>query len=274
MTQDTAITPGTQGHDASNADSPDATLRFEIRPGSDDDKYLLKDRTDILYYLRSLQQKGAMISVYPGEGPQAFLTRLLAIDEKTGNLIFDPSQNEQDNAKALASRLLVFITQLDKVRIQFTLPALELTDYIGGPAFKGAIPGQMVRLQRRDYFRLTAPANPRIHCVMSVKDENGREQHIDMNLLDISGGGVGVLVPPVGLSFVPDTVFTNVRIALPEQGEISASIKVCNVFTITQRDGTTRTRAGCQFVGLAPQMRSAIQRYIMRVERERSELVR
>lgn len=252
--------------DPMDAETP---LRFELMQASDFDKYFLAGRTEVLFYLRAMQQKGALISLYPGEGPRSFLTTLLAIEENPDALIFDVSRHDAENDAAVASRRPVFITQLEKVRMQFTVPKLEHVVYEGGPALRCAYPERLLRLQRRDYFRLTAPINPRIHCVLPLRDESGQEQAIDIKLLDISAGGVAVLVPPIGVSFVPDAVFHNARMALPELGEITASLVVRNVFAITQRDGTTHMRAGCEFVNLPAKMAAVLQRFIMKLERER-----
>lgn len=251
-------------------DDTDAPLRFELMQASDYGKYVLQGRTEVLFHLRAMRQKGALISLYPGEGPRSFLTTLLAVEEEPDALIFDVSRHDHDNAAAVESRRPVFITRVDKVRMQFTVPGLEPVTHDGGPALKSTLPERLLRLQRRDYFRLTAPVNPRIHCVLPLRDETGREQAIEIKLLDISAGGIAVLVPPLGISFVPDAVFHNVRMALPEVGEITTSLKVRNVFSITQRDGTAHLRAGCEFVNLASKSAGLLQRFIMKLERERS----
>lgn len=259
-------------NDAPNdaADGADTPLRFELMQASDYGRYFLQGRTEVLFHLRAMRQKGALISLYPGEGPRSFLTSLLSIEEDPDALIFDISRHDHDNDAAVASRRPVFITRVDKVRMQFTVPGLETVMHEGGPALKCAYPERLLRLQRRDYFRLTAPVNPRINCVLPLCDETGREQAIEIKLLDISAGGIAVLVPPLGISFVPDAVFHNVRMALPEVGEITTSLKVRNVFSITQRDGIAHLRAGCEFVDLAPKSAGLLQRFIMKLERERS----
>jgi c-di-GMP-binding flagellar brake protein YcgR len=54
-----------------------------------------------------------------------------------------------------------------------------------------------------------------------------------------------------------------------EVGVVITTLEVRNVFEITLRNGTRVTRAGCQFANLAGPMLTLIQRYIIKVERER-----
>jgi len=55
----------------------------------------------------------------------------------------------------------------------------------------------------------------------------------------------------------------------PEIGNIVATMEIRNVFEVTLRNGLKSKRAGCQFINLSANMQSMIQRYIIKVERER-----
>ena len=57
---------------------------------------------------------------------------------------------------------------------------------------------------------------------------------------------------------------------MPEVGTISATLQVRNVFRVTERGGT-ELRAGCQFIGLPGSADALIQRYILRMEKERAD---
>ena len=57
---------------------------------------------------------------------------------------------------------------------------------------------------------------------------------------------------------------------LPDLGIVTARLQVRNVFEITNRNGIRMLRAGCQFMGLSGNASSMIQRYILKIERERS----
>jgi hypothetical protein len=63
--------------------------------------------------------------------------------------------------------------------------------------------------------------------------------------------------------------FPNCRIELPEVGFVTATVKIRSVFEITLRSGARIKRAGCEFVKLPGPMSTLVQRYIIKVERER-----
>lgn len=43
-----------------------------------------------------------------------------------------------------------------------------------------------------------------------------------------------------------------------------------NLFRVTNRDGSVTLRAGCEFTQLSGNMAATIQRYILKIERERN----
>ena len=132
------------------------------------------------------------------------------------------------------------------------------------------VPDSLLRLQRREYYRLATPATHGITCSVVVHGEGIDERRVDATVLDISGGGLAVMVPPEGTPFEPDREFHHCRINLPEVGTIETKMRVRSVFRISAANGRPMLRAGCQFVRLPDSQVSMIQRYILRVERDRN----
>lgn len=244
------------------------SLKFELMQAEDDDKYLLHSKKEILFILRALRERGSLITVYFNQGNDFLLTSLLAISGDT-SLVFDPGSSAEMNRRALASEKLIFITTHDKVKIQFTVRRLEKTQFEGREAFRTGVPDTLLRLQRREYYRLTAPVAHPLKCVIPAKMADGSVTTVGATVIDISGGGLAVMTPPEGVEFETDHLFEDCRIELPDVGAVSATLRVRSVFEITLRSGARVKRAGCQFVDLSGHMLTLIQRYILRVERER-----
>ena len=59
------------------------------------------------------------------------------------------------------------------------------------------------------------------------------------------------------------------RIALPEEGTVVSTLEVRNLHQSTLRSGELVLRAGCHFVGIPAAHQAMIQRYIIRIDRER-----
>lgn len=243
---------------------------IELEQADDYSSYLLHSPAEILSVLRSLTQKGALITVYFDRGQSFLLTSLIALNPSRDEVIFDLGSNDEMNRRALLADKLIFTTLIDKVKVQFKLLGLAQTQFEGRTAFVGAIPKTLLRLQRREYFRLSTPiANP-ILLNATINRGDGSKASIDLPLLDISGGGIGLMTTPEQASlFQKGDRLENCRIRLPDEGPLSVTICVRNAYDVTTRSGLRHVRLGCEFVDLPSLKLTLVQRYITRVERER-----
>ena len=243
---------------------------FELEQADDYSQYLLYSRAEILAVLRSLIQKGALVTVHFDQGESFFLTSMISLLPDNTGFIIDVGSNEEMNAKALRARKLIFTTVVDKVKIQFSLDGLSRTESQGRPAFLGSVPDRLLRLQRREFFRLSTPiAHPVRLCTTIGHPEQGTRP-VDIPLLDISGGGVGLMVTPDQATlFEKGDMLDNCKIMLPSEGLLVVTLCVRNMFDVITRSGSRHVRVGCEFVDLPAARLSVVQRYITRVERER-----
>ena len=82
-----------------------------------------------------------------------------------------------------------------------------------------------------------------------------------------------MVAPPPGVSFSLGMLYEKCTLNLADNISIITTLRVCNMFSQTQRNGTELLRAGCEFVGLTPAQENAVQRYILKVERDRASRV-
>ena len=244
--------------------------RFELEQNNDYSKFLLYSKSEIVFVLRSLIQKGAMVTVYFDQGKSFLLTSLLALTQDNSEFILDIGSDHEMNSKALETDKLIFTTSIDKVKIQFSINKLSGTTYDGRPAFCGALPETLLRLQRREYFRLSTPIASPIKCIIPMKRADGSALTVEAPLLDISGGGVGLMVHPEqsGL-YQAEMAFKDCKISLPDEGLLVTTLRVRNSFEVTTKSGSHYVRVGCEFLDLQGSRLTMIQRYITRIERER-----
>lgn len=255
-------------------DEQQAAVRHELEDADGYSQYLLHSKTEILFLMRALIQKGAMITVYFDHGKSFLLTSLLATSSDNNFLYFDYGSSQEMNNKATQAERLMFTTALDKVKIQFSLKQLEKTDLEGKPAFRGAIPDTVLRLQRREYYRLETPIASPLKCLLPVLQSDGTANTLETTLLDISGGGIGIATAPAqAQQFATGTTFYNCKISIPDEGELIATLVVRNSFSVTTKTGSNYLRVGFEFVNLPGTRLSMIQRYITRIERERKARV-
>jgi len=243
---------------------------FELEQSEDYSRFLLNSRTEILFTIRTLIQKAAMVTVYFNHGKSFLLTTPLAIAPDNAGILFDVGSDEEMNRRALAADKLIFTTSIDRVKVQFKLPKLSADQFEGRPAFRGGLPETLLRLQRREYFRLATPVATPVKCLIPMRRADGSAMSCDAALIDISGGGIGLMVPLAQKELFPaGVVFADCRITLPNEGVFVATLGVRNGFEVTTRTGVRYLRVGCEFIDLPGSRLTMVQRYITRVERER-----
>jgi c-di-GMP-binding flagellar brake protein YcgR len=244
--------------------------RVELLHADDEGKYLLRDTREILRLVKGLISGRALITAHLAPGTQSFLTAVVGLSEDERALLLDGSMEESINQQLERAEQITCITQLDRIRIQFDLSGPVRIDGERSPVFSVGLPSEVLRLQRRDFYRLSTPATQTVTCAIPLRSESGGVTTVDLRILDISGGGIAIAVPPTGAAFEPGMSFSGCRLKLPESEPISARLTVRNLFRLVTRNGVEMLRAGCQFSELPPQADNEIQRYILKVERQRN----
>jgi c-di-GMP-binding flagellar brake protein YcgR len=208
-----------------------------------------------------------LITVYFDQGRYFFLTSIIALQAKNTEIILDIGSDEKTNARALETDELICLTEIDKVKVQFRLGRLRRVEYQERPAFVSAVPDELLRLQRREFFRLATPVINPIRLSTTLGPE---AQPVSLPLLDISGGGVGLMVSLDLASLLEKgMILENCKILLPSEELLVAKLCVRNMFGVTNQGGLRYVRVGCEFVDLSMAHLAIVERYIIHVERER-----
>lgn len=243
---------------------------FDLEKNNDYSKFLLYSKLEIVAVLRTLVQKGAMITAHFEHGKSFMLTSLIALSPDNSQVIFDVGSDHEMNSRALAANKLVFTAAVDKIKVQFSLNKLSGTTHDGRPAFRGTVPDTLLRLQRREYFRLSTPIATPIKCIIPMTRADGSALIAEAPLLDISGGGIGLMIQPEQASaYERGMTFKECKISLADEGVLITTLRVRNAFDVTARNGNLYVRVGCEFIELQGSHLTLIQRYITRTERDR-----
>lgn len=227
------------------------------------EEFTITSKTEIVFYLRQLINDGERISITFSEGRETFLTVLLALDEDKNLLVFDWGGSEDANKLFLKSPRNFFVATPQGVRNQFiTGPAREVV-HNKRKAFAVALPDKYVRLQRREYFRLSLPITRRLPC--SFTDQQNRAW--DVPIVDISLGGVGLEVTAPEAPFQIGDILPAAKINMEGFGVLGADLKV-HFLGENHRVDKKIWRIGCSFVKLSGAQENHIQRFITHIQRE------
>jgi flagellar brake protein len=181
-------------------------------------------------------------------------------------LLLDIGPDQEMNRRLLDSKQLLLTTTHEQVKVKFSAPRATLVNFQGYPALLIPIPKKVVRMQRREYYRVTTGiVNPLKARITFPSDDTTRTAEI--TVLDISCGGVALIDQHHTVDLEPGVAVNNCHITLPEVGTLKTGLLVCNTYEVTLRNGLACKRSGCRFTDITESDRGLIQRYITKLER-------
>ena len=230
--------------------------------------FTVYSRVEIVSLLESLRNAGALATVYFDENTGFAVTLLLAVNPEFEEVVFDNASDPATQRRLMQADALTFVAFVENIKLQFTAHKAEPTMFEGKPAFRVRLPEHVLRLQRRDFFRVRTPVSRPAHCLVPYGAD--KKQYEKLRLLDISVGGVAVITYPEKFELVAGTRIDDCYLDLPGVGSVSVSVKVRHLAPLPKDD---KARAvGCEFVGVAPMSRTLIQRYVNKLDAEQRKV--
>lgn len=252
--------------DQTEYDSRSEILDLEKFPN-----YLVRNNRSIVQYVSALAEKRSLLSVFL-PGGTTFVSAVLDVADDGSWLILDRSPDEALNDRAARAEGLTCVTRLDGIRIQFDLEGLDRFPYDGFEALRAAMPEVLLRLQRRECYRLPVPISNPVSCRITVTSPTGEQKTTELRVLDISAGGLALVIEPDQFELHAGASFDNCQLVLPDFEPAAVKLKLRNQFKLETRSGAINTRAGCEFIDLPAKVATNLQRYIFKVERDRRTL--
>lgn len=231
--------------------------------------FALRDPREIAQVLHGLMDARSMLSARLSPGGYACPTALLAVRDD-GTLVLDGNRDEAMNRRMAEAERMLCIAQLDLVPIRFRLTAARRIVYEDYVAFAAPWPEALLRLQRREMYRLeVSPAAPALLHVGEA-DQAPDPTLAGLRVLDISGGGMAVSVPDGQHGrFAPHGHVSPCLLRLGEAAPLPVTLEVAYATRYEVR-GVPHWRTGCRFVGMTASVEKQVMHYIFQVERQRN----
>ncbi|MFN4023101.1 MAG: flagellar brake protein [Hydrogenophilus thermoluteolus] len=226
--------------------------------------HIVSHPKEIEFILRNLWQQRTNLGLFVSQR-YVMPTQIVGLADHA--LFLDLSQDEARN-QSVVGKPAVCQGKLDGVLTQFAVESLSLAQYHGARAFQAPRPTGILWLQRREYFRVHVPLSHNVVCKVNTASPGAPPHLVPFRVLDVSNGGVAILIPPASLKVVPGQVFRDSILVIPTVEPIVVSLEVRNVYHVTNRLGQYVERSGCRFINLPPAVEKALQRYIFTVQRE------
>lgn len=230
------------------------------------DKFRVNTDIEVLYILRSMMKANALVTISFDNEDGFILTSIIGINSKRGELIFDYGTNGIANRRALNASKFNIFTLLDRVEIQFVCQDIEKIKSDGKNAFKVSIPECLLRLQKREHYRINTPVINPLKCMIPLPDGS----YAGVLLQNISRGGMAVLGSDREADLVQGAGYSGCLLDLPGVGTVKLNLQVKAISEFTQRSGIKCQKAGLEFAtDTEERVLSMIQRYLIKLQMER-----
>ncbi|UOA09565.1 flagellar brake protein [Methylobacter sp. S3L5C] len=238
----------------------------------DEQQYVIRNVKAIIQILTGLLNDNTMLNVSFNNANNVndvCSTTVISLDEKNLSVHLDIGCDEAFNNRLIASQHVRFIKE-DGIEIRWVSTKLSMTNLAGSNAIKIDLPKSMVRLQRREFYRIDTPIETPVLCHIPILDETNAEMSkiLELPLVDISVGGVGMIAAdPLDLAISIGTVFTGCKMDCPEIGMASLALQVQRIQPMPVKDGSTKYRIGFQYIAPSHGNERLIQLYTYQLER-------
>jgi c-di-GMP-binding flagellar brake protein YcgR len=229
----------------------------------------VSSRREIIALLRNIGEKNQLIRMLIHGESDVCITSILDVDPDSNSVILDRSINREQNARILDASRISFETSLDKIRILFAGDSVTETTFENSPALKIALPATLVRLQRREFYRMATPLSNPVRTIIPMPEELGGGTAI-FPLSDISCGGIAILDNKLVLGNTIGNNYPGCRIDLPDIGTVMTTLQIRNSLDLTLLNNKSNRRLGCRFTDISRGNLAMVQRYITKLERERN----
>jgi len=243
-------------------------MTTEIAQAGEED-FVVRHDLQILQILNALKDEENDLKVSFNNGEDDYVTRIIHIAADHQHLYLDITIDEDFNKRMIASPELL-VHKDNGIRIKWKASKHSVAKMSDGYALKMEMPTALVRLQRRELFRLKPPMASPIPCEIPVPDrENPEEmQNMQYHLADVSLGGIGLIIQNnLHPSIQVGATFEGCKINFPNLGQAQLNLEVKNVIELSKDTSEEKYRVGLEFKKPSRSSEGLIQKYTFDLER-------
>jgi len=237
-----------------------ATLKRAIRGDSNQAGEKVTDRKKIIAILHQLKADHGLLGVTVPGCKDNSNTAILGIKEEHGHFYLDELNSRPAHEAFLKSRKARIDCRLQGMELSFIVHMLRASTASGIALYELAIPKAVMRLQRRDSFRLRL--SPGLIVPVTLAHFEG--ETVNGEALDLSAGGVGVFlrtrnIPSRG------QILHSLSISIPGSRPFKADVEV----RFARLEHAHHTlRVGGRFVNLNPKQERQIALFLAEQQRK------
>jgi hypothetical protein len=150
-------------------------LKIELFSDGEDSRFTIRSKREIQSILKGIAHEGTRAALYYDEDDDFILTTLLAANEQ--GLWMELGPIAAGNQRILHSERVIFISSYHQAKVQFVADSIENAVLNNLAAFYIPLPDSLLRIQRREYFRLTTPVSNPLKCIIPTRFQARSHHH-------------------------------------------------------------------------------------------------
>ncbi|WP_230351043.1 flagellar brake protein [Lelliottia sp. WAP21] len=232
------------------------------------EQFLKQNPLAVLGVLRDLQKGDVPVRI-SWSGHQ-FISKILEATPE--RLVIDLGSQDYENRAVLRGQNISVLAETMGAKVEFVVPKVEQIHYLNLPAFMMPLPDSLWFIQRREYFRISAPLHPSYFCKAKMPDK----REFRFRLFDLSLGGMGALMDtarPEGL--VEGMRFSQIELDMGGWGRFYFDAQLIAIserkIVDSKNETITTPRLSFRFLNVGPGAERELQRIIFSLEREARE---
>jgi c-di-GMP-binding flagellar brake protein YcgR len=170
--------------------------------------------------------------------------KLRSVDPMRQYIVLEPLSGGSAIPALLERRQVTFVAEFGGMYIEFPASDPVLVAEDEARAVRMGFPKVTVSRQQRAHPRAQVPPDFPLHCAIPA----GAGVALEGQIMDISEGGLGLLVRGAYLVPAPGTLIRGWQIERPGKATVSADLEVRHCRPLALADGASAQRWGCQFV--------------------------
>ncbi len=221
---------------------------------ADSSGHLLRSGPEIARVLDPLAARREVVTVQLESGEGHFSSHFIHADPARQFILITTAANASANAALLARPRVTLVSAPGSWHIEFVAVEPREVIHDGTPAIRLRYPEVLSAQQRRQHSRVDIPPKVPLRCIADA----GGITPFQAQIIDISLGGVGILVYASDITLEPGTVLVGCCIEVPGDTPVTIDLEVRQSEVVTLPDGSRARRSGCRFVNTLDEVKKLI----------------
>lgn len=227
--------------------------------------YQVNDEFEVADLLIQIVRKRLPLTLATPDGSN-YTTQLVAVDSAAKRITLAATSRDLRLRDLVDADEAVAVAYLDRVRVQFDLSGMVMVHGSKDSFMQAQWPQEIYRFQRRDSYRV-APLE--YHNPM-MRTEFPIGLPLVLRILDVSTGGLALMLPQGALVIQPGTQFDRASVDLDVFTRIEGALRVVHVSVMGNEDAAP-SRLGCEWVVLPDESQRALQRYVDQTQKRQRQ---